>query len=243
MALRIRQGGERAMIPVPPLRGLLTWPAGEAPYAAQEDARLTTIYGLVDPRTSALRYIGKTVVPKDRVRQHIKESRRGVTRRERWVASLTKIGLRPEIVVIEEVGKEWADAEKFWIAYYRTIGADLVNATPGGEGVVGPKSPEHKEKLAAALRGRKPPNFGKKASEETRKRISEVQIGKPKGPQSLAHRANHLKAMATRKKTPRWSEKRRASFAFENRTWTPERKAAFKALMTGRKRGIANAPS
>lgn len=54
------------------------------------------------------------------------------------------------------------------IAAYRAVGADLKNMSSGGEGAVGVKrSEEHCRKLAAA-------NRGKKASDETRKKLSEA---------------------------------------------------------------------
>ena len=48
------------------------------------------------------------------------------------------------VVLIEVVppGGDWVESEVFWIAYFRSIGANLVNTTPGGEGVVGVKHPE-----------------------------------------------------------------------------------------------------
>lgn len=73
-------------------------------------------------------------------------------------------GNRPESVLLEEVrGGDWEEAERFWIAYWKFLGASLTNLTEGGE-----------------CGGSK----GRVVSEETRRRISLSQIGiaKPHGP-------------------------------------------------------------
>ena len=100
--------------------------------------RDTTIYGLVDPRTSELRYVGKTVFGLPlRLRQHINDARRGRVDiwRFRWINELTRCGLVPEIFELEYTRGDWQEAEQFWIAYFRFIGASLVNATAGGDGL------------------------------------------------------------------------------------------------------------
>lgn len=95
------------------------------------------VYGLCDPRTNELRYVGKTELKLSmRLRGHL--SRKGTerpTRRSCWIKSLLLRGLKPDAFVIEEVAKvDMNDAEEFWIAYFRSIGADLTNGTKGGDG-------------------------------------------------------------------------------------------------------------
>lgn len=118
-------------------------------------SQLTTfIYGLCDPLTQQLRYVGKANRPDVRRYQHI-ESRALVhkSHKNHWIKSLQAKGSRPEMFVIEEVSKDgWQEAEQFWIAYFKSIGADLTNSTLGGEGDCGPEA--HK-KQADAIRGRK----------------------------------------------------------------------------------------
>ena len=196
---------------------------------------ITTIYGMSDPRDGQLRYVGKTVETIDkRLARHMNDAHRLKNRKDRWLSRLAAKDLRPDIFIIEVVPHgEWVDAERFWIAYYKMIGADLMNHTSGGEGEPGfsmsedakariaagnrgkPKSPEHVAKILAGpgifKKGQVPHNAGKTASEETRRRISDVQKGKPKGPQSPEHRANHLAAMKTRHNPPTWSAARRAA--------------------------------
>jgi hypothetical protein len=44
--------------------------------------------------------------------------------------------MMPEIFCIEEVvDADWQEAEQFWIAYFRFVGADLLNQTAGGDGI------------------------------------------------------------------------------------------------------------
>lgn len=93
-------------------------------------------------------------------------------------------------------------AEQEAIDQYRKLGVSLVNATDGGEGMTGHKmAPEVIERRAAKLRGRKRPDIaemlrgipktaehraklsasktGKKASEETKRKMSETRKGRP----------------------------------------------------------------
>ncbi|MCW2228111.1 hypothetical protein [Bradyrhizobium elkanii] len=97
------------------------------------------IYGLLDPVSQQLRYIGKTSGTTRRRRQaHISDVRRGRTYipRHKWIAGLLSCGREPEIFEIERVPKsEWAEAEQFWIAYFRFVGCNLLNATDGGDGL------------------------------------------------------------------------------------------------------------
>lgn len=195
----------------------------------------TIIYGLADPRDGQLRYVGKTVWTLERrLGRHLSASSRGKNRKDRWIARLIAKDLRPEIFEIEVVDGSWVEAERFWIAYFRSIGADLMNHTSGGEGEPGfrvaedvkrrisignkgkPKSAEHVAKILAGpgifRKGQVAHNKGKSWSEETRKRIGDVQRGKPKGPPSQAHRDAIGRANLGKNKGKPWSPSRRAAY-------------------------------
>ena len=122
--------------------------------------RSWSIYALSDPRNGDVRYVGWTVNPKRRLRDHLSESRRKDTYRARWIRALSSLGLVPVMTVLEPgVGETtWAEAETRWIAHYRDNGARLTNATDGGEGCVGlVVSAETRAKQSAAKKGRKLP--------------------------------------------------------------------------------------
>lgn len=139
------------------------------------------IYGLIDPRTNSLRYIGQTTQPlKVRFAHHIKPCEvKKITHKCQWIKGLLKEGLKPEIFVIEEVAayEDLNEAEIFYMDYFRFLGFDLVNGTPGGRGAalgnknsLGHKhSAETKAKMALASTGRQN-NLGKVWSSETNRK-------------------------------------------------------------------------
>lgn len=100
--------------------------------------RLTTIYALCDPVTSEVRYIGKSVNIKNRYKEHCKSNKD--TYSSCWIRSLKP--LRPLLIELEVVPDGWVEAEQFWIAYFKGLGARLTNLTLGGEGMVGYKATE-----------------------------------------------------------------------------------------------------
>lgn len=133
------------------------------------------IYGLIDPRTNALRYVGESYRPKRRLGEHVALARISPNNRRRvvrWVRSLLKVQMLPLLEILEEVPDEAAnDAERFWIASLRAAGAQLLNMATGGEGG-GPLteaarqklrqrtfSAEHRAKIGAASRLRTSPRF------------------------------------------------------------------------------------
>jgi hypothetical protein len=97
------------------------------------------IYALVHPETRETRYIGKTQCALEkRYREHLSGGRteKGSCYRERWITSLFRAGLEPDIVELDCVSFEnWQMVEKFWIRLYRAGGCRLTNMTDGGDGV------------------------------------------------------------------------------------------------------------
>ena len=122
-------------------------------------ARVVYIYTLTDPFTNEVRYVGKTVNPRLRIRGHICESRlrHQSPAKAEWIKGLLKRGSRPVLSVIETVSEsEWEYSEIRAIAAYRSAGCSLLNRTNGGEG--GPvglhPSAETRAKMSASRRGR-----------------------------------------------------------------------------------------
>ncbi len=135
----------------------------------------TYIYGLYDPRDpKSPRYIGKADNPQKRLLQHIgrnKLSRR--SKRGTWLKEMSGIGLSPIMCVLEQVPKAlWQNAEREHIKRALDAGCCLVNATPGGEGVVN-WTDLLRQKISEGLKG-------KAKSPEHRKSMSMVRIGKPR---------------------------------------------------------------
>jgi hypothetical protein len=94
------------------------------------------IYGLKDPRTGDIRYIGKANDPKARMKTHIRESQRLSRPVNNWISKLIIDGMLPDMVVIQETTEEtWEDDERRIITLYRSSGR-LLNLADGG---VGPK--------------------------------------------------------------------------------------------------------
>lgn len=126
------------------------------------------IYGLKDPATQKIRYIGATKNLKKRFLTHL--TSKPNTHKGSWIVSLKRRNLNPELVILREVeASEWKMAEVEYIRKYRGLGYDLTNSTDGGDGVTN---------LPLEIRERiKRANMGKVISEETRQRLKESHIG------------------------------------------------------------------
>lgn len=115
------------------------------------------VYGLIDPRSGELRYVGKSTTGMVRPRKH---GQPGTLKWNRghsgaWLRSLARDGLAPEIIELERAAtrSDLAAAEQFQIAYWRFVGADLTNLTIGGEGASGRRvDAALRAKLSAAAR-------------------------------------------------------------------------------------------
>ena len=134
------------------------------------------IYGLVDPVTEYVRYVGKARNPKRRYAGHLIPSQlKHVNHRTCWLRGLLTDGLKPSMIILAKVKKsEWQDAERMWIAHYRNIPnyPTLTNICDGGEGIDGyvasedvrrkrserqkgfTHTPSSKAKISAAHKGR-----------------------------------------------------------------------------------------
>lgn len=112
------------------------------------------IYGLIDPRTNQIRYIGQSVRPKERLTNHCNE--KAHCHRAHWIQSLARDGLKPILLILDTVepGADWRCVERDWIAYGRTQGWPLTNNTDGGDGVRG-LPPETRERMRQNWLGRK----------------------------------------------------------------------------------------
>jgi hypothetical protein len=101
------------------------------------------------------------------------------------------------------------DLEIGIIKCLRRSGVVLANITSGGEGVSGPKSKEHIEKLAASLRGRVGTFKGRNHSEETRAKISRINKGRVSPRKGVKLTVTQVQAMRARVKQHWASEQNR----------------------------------
>jgi hypothetical protein len=149
------------------------------------------IYGLCDPRTEQLRYVGKTTNLSRRLYEHTKN--KSHSHLSSWIRSLLGAGYDPEIFVIEEVDKKnWQREEKFWISYFRYIGADLVNGSQGG---LGGSKKGHKFSLEGRRRidhAVRKSCKGKPLSREHRRKLSLAKIGTKQSRETIEKRINSL---------------------------------------------------
>lgn len=154
--------------------------------AEPQNQDTTFIYGLVDPRSGYVRYVGKSNNPKRRRHLHLNPSSlRPKTRKNRWIIGLLNAGKRPELILLEQVSdSSWEEAEIRWIAYYRSIPQypQLTNGTSGGDGAQKghKKSPETLKKLSVS-------NLGRVVSQETREKISIANRGRKRTPEQREH--------------------------------------------------------
>ena len=150
------------------------------------DTAQPLIYVLLDPRTSEVRYVGKTCDPQKRLRQHMAEARgKMMSHRAAWVRSLVREGLSPSLVPIEVTTMgAWQERERWWIAELRAMGCRLVNGTDGGEGLNNP-SAETRAKIGAFQKGNKW-CVGRAVSEETRAVMRERSTGRAHTPAACA---------------------------------------------------------
>ena len=96
---------------------------------------MISIYGLKDPETGQIRYVGKTSLPTYRLWGH-KVQRTSKAKYE-WVTSLKKKGLQPEFVIFEECHEKdivW-EREQFYIDKYKDN--NLFNKNKAGKHIVG----------------------------------------------------------------------------------------------------------
>jgi hypothetical protein len=130
------------------------------------------IYGLYDPETRELRYIGKANNLAKRLWCHIRDAKGGQrTHKAAWIRKLLRNDLKPIISEIWQTTEEgWQEDERACIAQAIEEGTRLTNLTKGGDGILGySHSEETRRKISEYNKGigRIPPNWkGRKQSPE-----------------------------------------------------------------------------
>lgn len=133
------------------------------------------IYALIDPNTKEIRYIGQTNNIRKRLSQHYTPSEfKNNTHKVNWLKSLVKNNKKAEYSILENniSNSNINEAEIFWIAYFKFIGANLVNESVGGEGSMRgkfgknhprfgvPHSEKHKINMSIKMSGIGNPMYG-----------------------------------------------------------------------------------
>jgi|ERR1041385_4379089 hypothetical protein len=192
-----------------------------------------TIYGLKDPRTGEIRYVGHTVSAiTDALAKHLRECHLELTARECWLIELGHSGFEPELVVLEQGQGDWEKASKRWVGDLISRGAALTNMGDGGKGASGTIGGDRKRQiLSQKMKGRtyspetielmrqsarnRPEGFyeelaarnkaraGWKQTPEARAKMSAAKKGKPQSPELIAKRAAALRRHHAQKKSGR----------------------------------------
>lgn len=104
------------------------------------------IYGLVDPRTNEIFYIGYSNNIEKRFLQHLNTNGRKREKnlyKDNVINSIIRLNLKPKIKIIDECNFEYDESlkmykheilEKHYIEKYRNDGVKLTNLTDGGDG-------------------------------------------------------------------------------------------------------------
>ena len=100
------------------------------PKRTPQQAGYVAIYGLQDPRDDEIRYIGKTVDPKQRHGQHLLTT---VNRVRSWIDDMALTGHVPIMIILDVVDSNCSnDSERSWIMQFDD--GNLLNSSEGGEG-------------------------------------------------------------------------------------------------------------
>src|SRR4051812_4156893 len=118
---------------------------------------MINIYILKDPETNLIRYVGQTINPKLRYRNHLKGNKYRNTHTTNWIQNLLNKDLKPIIEIIDTCKIEELDkVEQKYIRFYKELGFDLTNHSIGGHSSLGCKhSEESKLKRSSKTKGKK----------------------------------------------------------------------------------------
>lgn len=125
------------------------------------------VYGLIDPTTKEMRYIGYAHNLIKRLSAHINKSvstnnkHKRLTHKEAWIIGLLIQNKKPEIIKLEDCRDDYdaKQAEIELIEYYKYIGCNLTNKTIGGDGIrkgskIGPCSNERRKNISLSKIGK-----------------------------------------------------------------------------------------
>jgi hypothetical protein len=99
--------------------------------------RKVYIYCLIDPIDNKIKYVGKSVNPKNRYRYHVNPHNTDTNKHKKnWINKLKTLGYKPEMFIIDEIecrDNEWVIIEQYWIGQIKSWGFNLYNYSIGGD--------------------------------------------------------------------------------------------------------------
>ena len=188
-----------------------------------------SIYALFDPRNpDVIRYVGKTSKSIEfRRTRHVGEARRGLqNHRGNWIRSLLSEGVIPSVRLLSEVPTaEWQEGERYFISLYRDT---LVNGTDGGEGLENP-SDETRKKMSDANKGKPTPEHVRKIRSENAKsrkwsEETKLKMSESKKRENLSEETRRKRSDANRNRT--LSPETREKIAAKQRAYHERRRAS-----------------
>jgi len=113
------------------------------------------IYGLFAPDTNKLRYVGYSINPTRRYREHIHHTHQYVSKNNNWIISLKKNGYKPCLKIMEvcDTLEQGIQRESYWIRYFRKKGCKLNNHNDGGDGTIEcSMTPKNRQRISNSVK-------------------------------------------------------------------------------------------
>lgn len=193
-------------------------------------------------------YIGQTVNFDERVYNHKRAKENSILHH-----TIRKYGVENFIFeILERWPKETlAEREKTWIAFYNTFEGEGYNMTPGGEGYAGKDHPmygkkhteESKRKMSESRKGDLNHFYGKTHTEETKRKISESLKGTTHTEETKTKMSEARKGKFTGKDHPMYGKthteeaKRKISEASKGRIHSEEARRKMSESLKGKYTG------
>lgn len=106
------------------------WTEDERTILLPKEPNKESIYALVDPETKKIMYVGRTrTTLEEQLDRHCRNTNAGNPRKRQWILSLKEKGLKPDIVLLEEVedATKAADLKRLYIRQFSAANKDLLN--------------------------------------------------------------------------------------------------------------------
>lgn len=150
--------------------------------------KAVSIYCLLDTRPgreNEVRYVGKTENVQQRYAAHLSQARTSPkTPKDFWIRKLLQLGFKPKLdILAENIGETWSKEERYYIQFFKDIGANLLNLAPGGEGGRAPGYKQTPEQIEKRIKARYD-NGTYTVSSETKEKLSLIWKGTIRGPHS-----------------------------------------------------------